>query len=131
MREFAKGRIIAVFGCGGDRDNSKRPIMGEIAGRCADLCVVTSDNPRTEDPMRIIGMVLEGVERTGCDHAVIENRREAIKYALSVAKKDDIIVLAGKGHEYYQEINGVRYPMDERNIIKDILEADALRGSNC
>ncbi|MBR3298756.1 MAG: UDP-N-acetylmuramoyl-L-alanyl-D-glutamate--2,6-diaminopimelate ligase [Clostridia bacterium] len=122
VREFAKGRIIAVFGCGGDRDNSKRPIMGEIAGRCADLCVVTSDNPRTEDPMRIIGMVLEGVERTGCDHAVIENRREAIKYALSVAKKDDIIVLAGKGHEYYQEINGVKHPFDEKLIVAELLD---------
>lgn len=122
VREFAKARIITVFGCGGDRDNSKRPIMGETAAKHSDLCVVTSDNPRTEDPMRIIGMVLEGVERTKCEHVVIENRREAIKYALSAAKKDDIIVLAGKGHEYYQDINGVKYPFDEKVIVAELLE---------
>ena len=122
VREFAKGRIITVFGCGGDRDNAKRPIMGETAARNSDLCVVTSDNPRTEDPMRIISMVLEGVERTDCEHVVIENRRDAIKYALSVARKDDIIVLAGKGHEYYQEINGVKYPFDEKVIVAELLE---------
>lgn len=122
VREFAKARIITVFGCGGDRDNSKRPIMGETAAKHSDLCVVTSDNPRTEDPMRIIGMVLEGVERTKCEHVVIENRREAIKYALSAAEKDDIIVLAGKGHEYYQDINGVKYPFDEKVIVAELLE---------
>ena len=122
VREFAKARIITVFGCGGDRDNSKRPIMGETAAKHSDLCVVTSDNPRTEDPMRIIGMVLEGVERTKCEHVVIENRREAIKYALSAADKDDIIVLAGKGHEYYQDINGVKYPFDEKVIVAELLE---------
>lgn len=122
VREFAKGRIITVFGCGGDRDNSKRPIMGETAARLSDLCVVTSDNPRTEDPMRIISMVLEGVERTSCEHVVIENRREAIQYALGAAKKDDIIVLAGKGHEYYQDIKGVKYPFDEKLIVAELLE---------
>ena len=122
VRGFAKARIITVFGCGGDRDNLKRPIMGETAARLSDFCVVTSDNPRTEDPMRIIGMVLEGVERTECPHIVIENRREAIRYALGIAEKDDIVVLAGKGHEYYQEINGVKHPFDEKLIVAEILE---------
>ena len=122
VREFAKARVITVFGCGGDRDNLKRPIMGETAARHSDFCVVTSDNPRTEDPMRIISMVLEGVDRTDCPHVVIENRREAIRYALSIAKKDDIVVLAGKGHEYYQEINGVKYPFDEKVIVAELLD---------
>ena len=122
VREFAKGRVISVFGCGGDRDHAKRPIMGEAAGRYSDFCVVTSDNPRTEDPMSIIGSVLEGVNKTAVDHVVIENRREAIRYALTHAKKDDVVVLAGKGHETYQEINGVKYPFDEKVVVAELLE---------
>lgn len=122
VRDFAKSRVITVFGCGGDRDNAKRPIMGETAARLSDLCVVTSDNPRTEDPMRIISMVLEGVERTDCEHVAIENRREAIRYALASAGRDDIVVLAGKGHEYYQEINGVKHPFDEKLIVAELLD---------
>ncbi len=122
VRDFAKARIITVFGCGGDRDNSKRPVMGETAAKHSDICVVTSDNPRTEDPMRIIDMVLEGVNRVSCEHVVIENRREAIRYALNAAKKDDIVVLAGKGHEHYQEINGVKYPFDEKVVVAELLE---------
>ena len=128
VQEVAKGRVICVFGCGGDRDNLKRPIMGETAARNADFCVVTSDNPRTEDPMRIINMVLEGVHRTECPHVVIENRREAIRYALSIAEKDDVVVLAGKGHEYYQDIMGVKHPFDEKQIVAEIL--DERRESN-
>ena len=106
-----------MFGCGGDRDNAKRPIMGATAAKLADFCVVTSDNPRTEDPTRIINMVLEGVrsEKT-------EYRREAIRYALNIAKKDDVVVLAGKGHENYQEINGIKHPFDEKIIVAEILE---------
>ena len=122
VREFAKGRVISVFGCGGDRDHAKRPIMGEAAGRYSDFCVVTSDNPRTEDPMSIIDSVLEGVNKTAVDHVVIENRREAIRYALTHAKKDDVVVLAGKGHETYQEINGVKYPFDEKVVVAELLE---------
>lgn len=121
VQEFAVGRVISVFGCGGDRDKLKRPIMGEIGGRYSDLCVVTSDNPRTEDPMSIISSVVEGVEKTGCEYTVIENRREAIRYALNIAHKDDIIVLAGKGHENYQEINGVKYPFDEKVVVAELL----------
>ncbi|MCH5278604.1 MAG: UDP-N-acetylmuramoyl-L-alanyl-D-glutamate--2,6-diaminopimelate ligase [Christensenellaceae bacterium] len=122
VQEFAKGRVITVFGCGGDRDKLKRPLMGEMSARYSDFCVVTSDNPRTEDPMRIIDMVLEGVRRTACEHEVIENRREAIRYALSIAEKDDVVVLAGKGHENYQEINGVKYPFDEKDIVSELLD---------
>lgn len=122
VQEFAKGRVITVFGCGGDRDNLKRPIMGEMSGRYSDFCVVTSDNPRTEDPMRIIEMVLEGVKRTACEYVVIENRREAIRYALNAAEKNDVIVLAGKGHENYQEINGVKHPFDEKVIVEELLK---------
>ena len=122
VREFAKGRVISVFGCGGDRDHAKRPIMGEAAGRYSDFCVVTSDNPRTEDPMSIIGNVLDGVNKTAVEYVVIQNRREAIKYALTHAKKDDVVVLAGKGHETYQEINGVKYPFDEKVVVAELLD---------
>lgn len=121
VREFAKGRVISVFGCGGDRDHAKRPIMGEAAGRYSDFCVVTSDNPRTEDPMAIIGNVLDGVNKTAVEYVVIQNRREAIKYALTHAKPDDVVVLAGKGHETYQEINGVKYPFDEKVVVAELL----------
>ena len=122
VREFAKKRVITVFGCGGDRDKAKRPIMGEAAGRYSDFCVVTSDNPRTEDPMRIIGNVLDGVNKTAVEYVVIQNRREAIRYALTHAAKDDVVVLAGKGHETYQEINGVKYPFDEKVVVEELLE---------
>lgn len=121
VQEFAKGRVVTVFGCGGDRDKAKRPIMGEAAGRYSDFCVVTSDNPRTEDPMRIIGNVLDGVNKTAVEYVVIQNRREAIKYALTHAQKDDVVVLAGKGHETYQEINGVKYPFDEKVVVEELL----------
>ncbi|MBQ1892546.1 MAG: UDP-N-acetylmuramoyl-L-alanyl-D-glutamate--2,6-diaminopimelate ligase [Clostridia bacterium] len=122
VREFAKGRVISVFGCGGDRDHAKRPIMGEAAGRYSDFCVVTSDNPRTEDPMSIIGNVLDGVNKTAVEYVVIQNRREAIKYALTHAKPNDVVVLAGKGHETYQEIKGVKYPFDEKVVVAELLD---------
>lgn len=118
---FAKGRTIIVFGCGGDRDNTKRPIMGRIAGELADFCVVTSDNPRTEDPMKIISMIEEGVKESGADYVVIESRFDAIKYALDNAKKGDVIVLAGKGHETYQELKNGKIHFDEREAVREIL----------
>jgi UDP-N-acetylmuramoyl-L-alanyl-D-glutamate--2,6-diaminopimelate ligase len=96
--------------------------MGEAAGHYSDFCVVTSDNPRTEDPMSIIGNVLDGVNKTAVEYVVIQNRREAIKYALTHAKKDDVVVLAGKGHETYQEINGVKYPFDEKVVVAELLD---------
>ena len=119
VRGFARGRIVCVFGCGGNRDNLKRPIMGEIAERLADLAIVTSDNPRFEEPMEIIGQILAGMKKD--NHVVIENRRDAIRYALEHAQKDDVIVLAGKGHEDYQEIRGVKHPFDEKVIVEELL----------
>ncbi len=118
---FAKGRVVIVFGCGGDRDPVKRPIMGEIAGRLADFCVVTSDNPRTEDPMSIISMVEDGVKKSGGEYVVIEKRYDAIRYALENAQKDDVIILAGKGHETYQILGKETIHFDEREVIREIL----------
>ena len=119
VRGFAKGRVVAVFGCGGDRDSTKRPKMGKIAADLADFCVVTSDNPRTEDPKAIIDDILEGMKGTKTPMEVIVDRPEAIHWALAHAKKDDVIVLMGKGHETYQEVNGVKHHMDEREIVAD------------
>ena len=121
VRGFCKGRLIAVFGCGGDRDPIKRPIMGRIGAELADIAVITSDNPRTEDPMAIISDILKGIDTAKENHIVIENRPAAIRYAMDIAEKNDIIVLAGKGHETYQEICGVKYPMDEREIVAENL----------
>ena len=120
-RGFAKNRLISVFGCGGDRDHGKRPIMGEISGRYADFSVVTSDNPRTEDPMAIIDAIEAGIKRTAGAYIVIEDRRQAIRYALDMAQAGDVIVVAGKGHETYQEINGVKHHFDDREIVEDYL----------
>lgn len=121
VRGFATGRVVTLFGCGGDRDHAKRPIMGEIAGRFSDFAIVTSDNPRSEDPMEIIANVEDGVKKSGCEYVVIENRRDAIEYALKNANKNDVIILAGKGHENYQEINGGKQPFDEKEIVAEIL----------
>ena len=122
VRRFAKGRIITVFGCGGDRDAKKRPIMGEISGRLSDYSVITSDNPRTEDPFKILDQIEVGMKQTKGDYTVIENRKEAMRYAMQMAKQDDIVILAGKGHETYQEINGVKYDFDEKKVVKDLLD---------
>ncbi len=122
VRQFAKARVIALFGCGGDRDQGKRPMMGEIGGKLADLSILTSDNPRTEDPMKILEAIEAGIKPTGGEYVVIENRREAIRYAMEIAEAGDIIVLAGKGHETYQEINGVKYPFDEKVVVQELLK---------
>ena len=116
VRGFAAGRVVTLFGCGGDRDHAKRPIMGEVAGRYSDFLIVTSDNPRSEDPMAIIQDIEEGVKN--------ENRREAIRYALENARKNDVIILAGKGHENYQEINGGKHHFDEKEIVAELLGTD-------
>lgn len=116
-RDFTAGRLICLFGCGGDRDKTKRPIMGAIARELSDLVVVTSDNPRTEDPEAIIADILSGMEE-GPIH-VEPDRRRAIGWALEQGRPGDVIVLAGKGHETYQEIDGIQYPMDEREIVKE------------
>ena len=117
VRDFCKGRLICVFGCGGDRDPMKRPIMGQIGVKLSDFAVITSDNPRTEAPMAIIQDILAGVNRDDGDYIVIEDRRAAIRYAMDIAEKDDIIVLAGKGHETYQDVNGHKYHLDEREEV--------------
>ena len=122
VRGFCKGRLIAVFGCGGDRDPIKRPIMGRIGAEIADIAVVTSDNPRTEEPAAIIADIVKGIDMEKNTCIVIENRPQAIHHAMDIAQKDDIIVLAGKGHETYQEIHGVKYHMDEREIVAAYLE---------
>ena len=122
VRGFARGRVISLFGCGGDRDHLKRPIMGEISGRLADYSILTSDNPRTEDPMEILAAIEEGIRPTGGKYTVIENRREAIRHALEMGRDGDIIVLAGKGHETYQEIMGVKRPFDEKVVVAELLE---------
>jgi len=116
LRSFVKGKIILVFGCGGDRDRSKRPEMGRIAVGYADHVVITSDNPRSEDPKKIIEDIISGIPESN-NYTVEADRKNAIKYALSIAKKDDAVILAGKGHEPYQEIKGVKYPFDEREIV--------------
>ncbi len=118
-RDFTAGRLICLFGCGGDRDRTKRPIMGAVAGELADVAVVTSDNPRTEDPLAIIGDILAGMEGADAALHVEPDRRAAIAWALDRGGPGDVIVLAGKGHETYQEINGVQYHMDEREIVAD------------
>ena len=117
VKEFCKGRIISVFGCGGDRDPIKRPIMGEIGVKLADFAVITSDNPRTEDPNAIIDDILKGVDPSMGQYVVEPDRRKAIRYAMDIAQKNDIIVLAGKGHETYQEINHTKIHLDEREEV--------------
>ena len=122
VKSYTRGKVISVFGCGGDRDSGKRPIMGEISGRIADFTFITSDNPRTEDPEKIVEQIEEGIKKTKGKYKVIVDRTEAIKEAIKMATKRDIIVLAGKGHEPYQEINGIKHPYDERIIVKELIE---------
>ena len=122
VRGFCKGRLISVFGCGGDRDPIKRPIMGRIGVELSDIAVITSDNPRTEDPMAIIADIRKGADEVGKEYIVMENRPAAIRHAMDIAEKHDIIVLAGKGHETYQEINGVKHHLDEREVVAAYLE---------
>ena len=114
VKGFAEGRTITLFGCGGDRDSAKRPIMGEIAGRLSDFSIITSDNPRTEDPEKIVREIEEGMKKTDGKYTVITDRREAIAYALDNAKAGDVIILAGKGQETYQIIGKEKHDFDER-----------------
>ena len=122
IKHYAKGRIITVFGCGGDRDRTKRPIMGEIAGRLSDYSIITSDNPRSEDPNAIISQIEEGIKTTNCDYICIENRKNAIRHAMMIAKASDIILLAGKGHETYQVLKDKTIDFDERVIVRELLK---------
>jgi len=122
VREATKGRVVALFGCGGDRDRAKRPIMGRIGTEMSDFAIITSDNPRTEDPDAIIADILEGVDVDSERYVAITDRVQAIRYAIENHRPGDIIVLAGKGHETYQEINHQKFHMDEREIVADILK---------
>lgn len=124
IRGFCKGRIITVFGCGGDRDVTKRPKMGKIAAALSDFCVVTSDNPRTEDPEKIVADVVEGVKDGNCEYAVVTNRFEAIEFALDHAKANDVVLLAGKGHETYQILADRTIDFDEREIVHKLLNVE-------
>jgi len=122
VKGFCKGRVIAVFGCGGDRDPIKRPVMGKIGTDIADWAVITSDNPRTEDPAKIIEDIVKGIDEGKNNYEIIENRPKAIRHAMDIAEKNDIIILAGKGHETYQEICGVKHHLDEREVVAEYLE---------
>ena len=122
LKEYHPHRLVCLFGCGGNRSRLRRFEMGEVSGRLADLTIITSDNPRFEKPEDIIADIREGMKKTDGKYVEIPDRKEAIAYAIHHGEPGDIIVLAGKGHENYQEIQGKKYPMDERDLIRDILE---------
>lgn len=122
LREYEPGRLVCLFGCGGNRARSRRFEMGEVSGEMADLTIITSDNPRYEEPQAIIDDIKTGIHKTKGKYIEIIDRKEAIRYAIEHGQPKDVIVLAGKGHEDYQEIKGKKYPMDERNLIAEILK---------
>ena len=122
VKQYTIGRVINVFGCGGDRDRQKRPVMGEISGRLADYTIITTDNPRTEVPEEIVEEIELGTKKTKGNYECIIDRKEAIKKAIYMANKNDIVIIAGKGHEIYQEIQNEYIPFDEREIVKEIIE---------
>jgi len=122
VRGFSKGRVITLFGCGGDRDKAKRPLMGQIATELSDSVVITSDNPRTEDPSTIINEILSGIDDTCTNYTVIENRQEAIKHALDDLKQDDVLIIAGKGHETYQIVGNEKIHFDDREVVAEFVK---------
>ena len=130
LREYQPHRLVCVFGCGGNRSRLRRYEMGEVSGRLADLSVITSDNPRFEEPQAIIDDIKVGIGKTDGEYVEIIDRKEAIAYAIHHGEPGDILVLAGKGHEDYQEIRGKKYPMDERELIGEILREDQDRHNN-
>ncbi|MEG1459535.1 MAG: cyanophycin synthetase, partial [Acetivibrio sp.] len=121
LKEYHPRRIVCLFGCGGNRSKLRRFEMGEISSKMADFTVVTSDNPREEDPQAIVDDIISGVKRANGEFISILDRKEAIRYCIKNAMEGDVIVLAGKGHEDYQEIKGKKYPMDERVLIQEII----------
>ena len=122
LRDYHPERIVTVFGCGGNRSKTRRYEMGEVSGKLSDFTIITSDNPRFEEPQAIIDDIKVGIEKTDGAYVEIIDRKEAIRYAITHGQTGDVIVLAGKGHEDYQEIEGVKHPMDERVLIKEVLE---------
>ena len=126
LKEYEPNRLVSVFGCGGNRSKIRRYEMGEVSGRLADFTIITSDNPRFEEPAEIMKDIETGMKKTDGEYIKIEDRKEAIRYAILNGQPGDIIVLAGKGHEDYQEIKGVKYPMDERVLIQEILKEEQI-----
>lgn len=122
-RDLTDGRIITVFGCGGDRDKTKRAPMGEVAGRNSDLVILTSDNPRTEDPLQIISQIEIGLKPANCPYMVIPDRREAIYQAIARAKPNDVVLIAGKGHETYQIVGNEKFHFDDREVAKEAIRS--------
>ena len=122
LRDYHPERIVTVFGCGGNRSKTRRYEMGEVSGKLSDFTIITSDNPRFEEPQAIIDDIVVGMKKTDGKYITICDRKEAIKYAIEHGRPGDVIILAGKGHETYQEIKGVKYDMDERVLIKEVLE---------
>ena len=121
LKEYQPERIITVFGCGGNRSKTRRYEMGEVSGKLADFTIITSDNPRFEEPEAIMEDIKTGISKTDGKHIDIVDRKEAIKYSIEHAKEGDVILLIGKGHEDYLEIKGVKYHLDEREVIADII----------
>lgn len=121
-RDLTPGRVVTVFGCGGDRDRTKRGPMGEIAGRYSDVVIITSDNPRNEDPLAIISEIEVGVKSTGTQYEITPDRREAIYRAVTLARQDDVVIIAGKGHETYQIVGGNRFHFDDREVAAEALD---------
>ena len=122
LKEYHPHRLVCLFGCGGNRSKLRRYEMGEVSGKLADLTIITSDNPRDEEPQAIIDDIVVGMKKTDGKYITICDRKEAIKYAIEHGQPGDVIILAGKGHETYQEIKGVKHDMDERVLIKEVLE---------
>lgn len=125
IKQFVKGRVITVFGCGGDRDNTKRPLMGEVAAKYSDEVIITSDNPRSEDPFAILDQVEVGVKRHSVNYVKMEDRKEAIYHALSRAQKDDVVLIAGKGHENYQILKERIIHFDDSEIVREFIQGEA------
>lgn len=121
LKKLCKGKLYCLFGCGGNRDRSKRPIMGEVASKCADFCIVTSDNPRYEDPYDIISEIETGIKKTGKKYVTVTEREIATEYAIRLLEKDDILLVAGKGGENYQEIMGIKHSYNDNTVIKNII----------
>ena len=122
LKEYQPKRLVCLFGCGGNRSRDRRFQMGEVSSRLADLTIVTSDNPRNEDPQAIVDDIITGVKKADGEYISIVDRAEAIRYAIEHAREGDVIVLAGKGHEDYQEICGKKYHMDERELVADVVK---------
>ena len=125
LKKHVKGRLICLFGCGGNRDKVKRSMMGRVAADRADFCVLTSDNPRFEDPLDIIDEIEKGVKQRMCRYVIVSDRREAISYALDILRGDDVLLIAGKGGEETQEIMGIKYPFNDQDVVSTLIKEKA------